>query len=140
MDEAADRELVEYGDRLPVVLVDGAEHSCWEVDDDELIGTSPSPNRSRGGTDGACRGPLAGAPAAAGRPVRAESYPGSSAGSGAPPSSRAAAPARTSCRNVAWRSRNAPSSSFLRRIHPVTSLLCLLALHEAQAGTTFVAV
>ena len=44
MDEAADRELaVEYGDRLPVVLVDGAEHSCWEVDDDELIGTLAEP-------------------------------------------------------------------------------------------------
>lgn len=43
VDEAADRELaVEYGDRLPVVLVDGAEHSCWEVDD-ELIGTLAEP-------------------------------------------------------------------------------------------------
>ena len=40
VDRAADRELaVEYGDRLPVVLVDGAEHSCWEVDDDELLST-----------------------------------------------------------------------------------------------------
>ena len=44
VDEAADRALaVEYGDRLPVVLVDGAEHSCWEVDDDELIGTLAEP-------------------------------------------------------------------------------------------------
>lgn len=40
VDRAADRELaMEYGDRLPVVLVDGAEHSCWEVDDDELVAT-----------------------------------------------------------------------------------------------------
>ena len=40
VDHAADRELAaEYGDRLPVVLVDGAEHSCWEVDDDELLAT-----------------------------------------------------------------------------------------------------
>lgn len=38
VDRAEDGELaMEYGDRLPVVLVDGAEHSCWEVDDDELI-------------------------------------------------------------------------------------------------------
>lgn len=37
VDHAADRELaMEYGDRLPVVLLDGAEHSCWEVDSDEL--------------------------------------------------------------------------------------------------------
>ena len=44
VDRAADRELVmEYGDRLPVVLVDGAEHSCWEVDDDELLGTLAEP-------------------------------------------------------------------------------------------------
>lgn len=44
VDTAADRELaVEYGDRLPVVLVDGAEHSCWEVDDDELRGTLADP-------------------------------------------------------------------------------------------------
>lgn len=26
----------EYGDRLPVVLVDGAEHSYWEVDEPRL--------------------------------------------------------------------------------------------------------
>ena len=40
VDRVADRELaIEYGDRLPVVLVDGAEHSCWEVDDDELVAT-----------------------------------------------------------------------------------------------------
>lgn len=26
----------EFGDRLPVVLVDGHEHSCWEVDPEEL--------------------------------------------------------------------------------------------------------
>jgi glutaredoxin len=26
----------EYGDRLPVVLLDGREHSYWEVDEDRL--------------------------------------------------------------------------------------------------------
>jgi glutaredoxin len=26
----------EYGDRLPVVLLDGAEHSYWEVDESRL--------------------------------------------------------------------------------------------------------
>ncbi len=26
----------EYGDRLPVVLLDGKEHSYWEVDEDRL--------------------------------------------------------------------------------------------------------
>jgi glutaredoxin len=26
----------EYGDRLPVVLLDGAEHSYWEVDEPQL--------------------------------------------------------------------------------------------------------
>lgn len=37
VDHAGDPELaIEYGDRLPVVLLDGAEHSCWEVDDDEM--------------------------------------------------------------------------------------------------------
>ncbi|MDV8001542.1 glutaredoxin family protein [Rhodococcus sp. IEGM 1408] len=49
VDLAADRELaLEYGDRLPVVLVDGAEHSCWEVDDDELIATLAEPDRFSG--------------------------------------------------------------------------------------------
>jgi len=44
VDHAADRELAtEYGDRLPVVLVDGEEHSCWEVDDDELVSTLADP-------------------------------------------------------------------------------------------------
>jgi hypothetical protein len=32
--------------------------------------------------------------------------------------------------------RNARSSSFLRRSHPVTSSLLLLALHDPHAGTT----
>lgn len=39
VDEAAgDRpELrAEFGDRLPVVLLDGREHSYWEVDEDRL--------------------------------------------------------------------------------------------------------
>lgn len=52
VDQAADRELaVEYGDRLPVVLVDGAEHSCWEVDDDELVATLAEPEPFAGWDD-----------------------------------------------------------------------------------------
>lgn len=40
VDAEAGRELaLEYGDRLPVLLVDGFEHSCWEVDDEELVST-----------------------------------------------------------------------------------------------------
>ncbi|AGF71420.1 glutaredoxin family protein [Corynebacterium halotolerans] len=32
-----DPELaVEYGDRVPVVVIDDEEFACWEVDDDEL--------------------------------------------------------------------------------------------------------
>ena len=27
----------EFGDRVPVVLVDDEEVACWEIDDDELI-------------------------------------------------------------------------------------------------------
>lgn len=35
--EAGDTGLrVEYGDRLPVVLLDGREHSYWEVDEERL--------------------------------------------------------------------------------------------------------
>lgn len=26
----------EFGDRVPVVVVDGEEIACWEIDDDEL--------------------------------------------------------------------------------------------------------
>lgn len=34
---AGDPELrAEYGDRLPVVLLDGQEHSYWEVDEPRL--------------------------------------------------------------------------------------------------------
>lgn len=34
---ATDPELrAEYGDRLPVVLLDGREHSYWEVDESRL--------------------------------------------------------------------------------------------------------
>lgn len=39
VDEAAasDPELrAEYGDRLPVVLLDGREHGYWEVDEERL--------------------------------------------------------------------------------------------------------
>lgn len=28
---------VEFGDRVPVVLVDDEEVACWEIDDDELV-------------------------------------------------------------------------------------------------------
>lgn len=35
--DAGDQGLrVEYGDRLPVVLLDGREHSYWEVDEARL--------------------------------------------------------------------------------------------------------
>lgn len=27
---------IEFGDRVPVVVIDGEEFACWEVDDDEL--------------------------------------------------------------------------------------------------------
>ncbi|TRW82870.1 glutaredoxin family protein [Mycolicibacterium sp. 018/SC-01/001] len=34
---AGDKTLrAEYGDRLPVVLLDGAEHSYWELDEPRL--------------------------------------------------------------------------------------------------------
>ncbi|WP_100447598.1 glutaredoxin family protein [Glycomyces xiaoerkulensis] len=37
IDVATDPDLArEYGDRLPVVLLDGAEHGYWEVDVDRL--------------------------------------------------------------------------------------------------------
>ena len=39
VDEAAARDpelRAEYGDRLPVVLLDGREHSYWEVDEERL--------------------------------------------------------------------------------------------------------
>jgi hypothetical protein len=38
-DEAADGRpalRAEFGDRLPVVLLDGAEHSYWEIDEPRL--------------------------------------------------------------------------------------------------------
>jgi len=36
-DVDSDLELAaEYGDRVPVVVVDGEEFACWEVDNDEL--------------------------------------------------------------------------------------------------------
>lgn len=36
-DVDADAALAdEYGDRVPVVLLDGAEHSYWRVDEDRL--------------------------------------------------------------------------------------------------------
>ncbi len=37
VDAAADPELaMEYGDRVPVVVIDGEEFACWEVDNDDL--------------------------------------------------------------------------------------------------------
>lgn len=27
---------IEFGDRVPVVVIDGEEFACWEVDNDEL--------------------------------------------------------------------------------------------------------
>lgn len=30
-------DAVEFGDRVPVVLVDGEEIACWEIDDEDLI-------------------------------------------------------------------------------------------------------
>lgn len=37
VDRALDPEIkVEYGDLVPVVLLDGEQHSCWGVDPDEL--------------------------------------------------------------------------------------------------------
>ena len=48
----------------------------------------------------------------------------------------AVAGCRSSACTVARRTRNARSSSRLRRSQPVTSSLHLLALHEAHAGTT----
>lgn len=36
-DVDADPELAaEFGDRVPVVVIDGEEFACWEVDNDEL--------------------------------------------------------------------------------------------------------
>jgi glutaredoxin len=38
VDADADDELrIEYGDRLPVVLLDGAEHGYWRVEEARLI-------------------------------------------------------------------------------------------------------
>ncbi|MDY5786027.1 MULTISPECIES: glutaredoxin family protein [unclassified Corynebacterium] len=37
VDKAPDPELaMEYGDRVPVVVIDGEEFACWEVDNDAL--------------------------------------------------------------------------------------------------------
>lgn len=37
VDVDTDPELaMEYGDRVPVVVIDGEEFACWEVDNDEL--------------------------------------------------------------------------------------------------------
>lgn len=40
VDVDADPELeLEFGDRVPVVLIDGDEFACWEVDNAELANT-----------------------------------------------------------------------------------------------------
>lgn len=36
VDESAELGA-EFGDRVPVVLVDDEEIACWEIDDDELL-------------------------------------------------------------------------------------------------------
>ena len=56
----------EFGDRLPVVLLDGAEHSYWEVDETRLradlarglrtSGAGGTPPRKLGATPPACGG------------------------------------------------------------------------------------
>lgn len=38
---------VEFGDRVPVVLVDDEEVACWEIDDDELVDAVAAARRSR---------------------------------------------------------------------------------------------
>lgn len=44
-----DPELnAEFGDRVPVVVIDGEEFACWEVDNEELeaaLGASQRPRR-----------------------------------------------------------------------------------------------
>ena len=38
VDIAADAELTaEYGDRIPVVVLDGREHGYWRVEEDRLL-------------------------------------------------------------------------------------------------------
>lgn len=38
VDISGDRELEgEYGDRIPVVLLDGKEHGYWRVEEDRLL-------------------------------------------------------------------------------------------------------
>lgn len=37
VDVDTDAEIAaEYGDRVPVVVIDGEEFACWEVDNDDL--------------------------------------------------------------------------------------------------------
>lgn len=37
LDVDEDAELaLEYGDRVPVIVIDGEEFACWEVDNEEL--------------------------------------------------------------------------------------------------------
>ncbi|WP_087117067.1 glutaredoxin family protein [Corynebacterium urinipleomorphum] len=34
--DESDELALEYGDRVPVIVIDGEEFACWEVDNDEL--------------------------------------------------------------------------------------------------------
>lgn len=34
--DVSDELALEFGDRVPVILVDGEEFACWEVDNEEL--------------------------------------------------------------------------------------------------------
>jgi glutaredoxin len=47
VDVTSDRDLErEYGDRLPVVLLDGKEHGYWRVEEDRLVRDLGSPPAS----------------------------------------------------------------------------------------------
>ncbi|MEJ6549168.1 glutaredoxin family protein [Corynebacterium sp. USCH3] len=39
---------VEFGDRVPVVLVDDEEIACWEIDDEDLVDALVSARRGTG--------------------------------------------------------------------------------------------
>jgi len=34
--DESDELALEYGDRVPVIVIDGDEFACWEVDNEEL--------------------------------------------------------------------------------------------------------
>lgn len=39
----------DYGDRVPVVVVDGVEFAAWEIDEEELVDVLASPDPYIGG-------------------------------------------------------------------------------------------